>query len=92
MLCSSAVLLTSLFAVVRACHPAENGRLYLSGASLCLKHNVALEPDKALINYDDNDGDDGDNHGDDGEAGDEVIYAAYGIVFADIDYWLRCGW
>ena len=92
MLCSSAVLLTSLFAVVRACHPAENGRWYLSGARLCLKHNVALEPDKAMINDDDNDGDDGDNHGDDGEAGDEVIYAAYGIVFADIDYWLRCGW
>ena len=55
---------------------------YLSGASLCLKHNVALEPDKAMINDDDNDGDDGDNHGDDGEAGDEVIYAAYGI-FSD---------
>ena len=45
-----------------------------------------------MINDDDNDGDDGDNHGDDGEAGDVVIYAAYGIVFADIDYWLRCGW
>ena len=90
MLCSSAVLLTSLFAVVRACHPAENGRLYLSGARLCLKHNVALEPDKAMttimmvtmI----------DIHGDDGEAGDVVIYAAYGIVFADMNYWLRCGW
>ena len=55
------MLLTSLFAVVRACHPAENGRWYLSGARLCLKHNVALEPDKAMINDDDYDGGDGDD-------------------------------
>ena len=41
-----------------------------------------------MINDDDNDGDDGDNHGHDGEAGDEVLYAAYGIVCADIEYWL----
>ena len=58
MLCSSAVLLTSLFAVVRACHLAENGRWYLSGASLCLKHNVALEPDKTGGGGDGNDDDD----------------------------------
>ena len=45
-----------------------------------------------MINDGDNDGVDGDNHEHDGEAGDVVIYAAYGIVFADINYWLRCGW
>ena len=41
---------------------------------------------------DDNDGNDGDNHGHDGEANDEVIYAAYGILCADIEYWFRCRW
>ena len=44
---------------------------YLSEASLCLKDNVALESHGAMINEDDNDGDDGDNHSDGGEAGDD---------------------
>ena len=78
MLCSSAVLLTYLFAVVRACHPAENGRWYLSGASLCLKHNDDDRDDsdketttKAGSDGDeDDDEDDNDSKADDYDGGD----------------------
>ena len=66
MLCSSAVLLTSLFAVVRACHPAENGRWYLSGARQCLKHN---DDDRDDSDKED-DEDDNDSKADDYDGGD----------------------